>query len=237
MIVADDKELPIVGDDCRSATGRCEFSTLTASQLSTAAIILAYVVTRIAVAVIEGAADTNGIQLTIVSAITIVYIFLCFLLIEDIYIAHLRGLRSAYRWMEFALRVIVLMAISILPTFINAIPTLSNNAGPANRIAIFLIVLYLVFLAWDAVVYLGAPRSGQDRLEIQKIALRFLLTDGIGIGLLIAAAGSYYASKEAVAAMALFILIPFTFWFQIRKAFNDLAKSRFTGGPLRDMLR
>lgn len=230
--------LPIVGDDCRSATGRCEFSTLPASQLSTAAIILAYVVTRITQAVVEGRTDANGVQLTIVSAITIAYIFLCLLLIEDIHIARLRDLRTVARWAEFGLRVVVLIAISIVPTFINSIPTLSGQATPANRIAIFLIILYVFFLSWDAVVYFGAPDASSLGPEIRNIALRFLFTDSVGILLLVAAAACYDGNQSSLAALVLFVLIVFTGVFQLGRVLKDLSSSgRFTGVPLIDIFR
>lgn len=225
---------------CRAGTGRCEFSTITASQLSTAVIILAYVVIRIAVAVLAKNTDENGIQLTIVSAFTIIYIFICLLLIEDVYISTLRDLPAGYRWTEFLLRVAVLMVLSILPTFLDAIPTLPSRTTPADRTVDFLIILYVMFLSWDAVVYWGGSavqkRSPDAASGAHKIARRFSRTDGAGIILLIAAAGSSYASAK-VGAVVLIAFILFAFWFQIRKAGKELINSRFNSGFTRDMLR
>ena len=135
-----------------------------------------------------------------VALLTVIYIFVCFLLVENRLISDLRILRPAFTWLEFGFRVVLLVVLAFLPTFVNdLIPALLKgyvgrtfNLSPGSstdHVVVFLVLLYLMFLSWDLIVHIGAPDADgagdQRRESIRQTARTFARTDGTGLGLLI----------------------------------------------------
>ncbi len=104
---------------CKAGAGRCELPTITASQLAAAAILSAYTIAR-TYSVASAKSDPVAAQLTAASAMTIVYIFLCFWLVEEQLIGDLRALKRLFSWLEFGFRIVLLIAIALMPNFVDA---------------------------------------------------------------------------------------------------------------------
>jgi hypothetical protein len=229
---------------CLAGSGRCELSAITASQFSGAVILFIYVVFRVyEVAVIPG--DPLGIQVSVASAATIIYIFLCFWLVEDKLIVFLRELRPRFAWYEFSFRVTLLIVIALMPEFIqNWIPEviahMSNHVthptDGADYVVVYLAVLYLMFLMWDALIFFGAPHDDEKKKkEVRNVAKSYYATDLIGFGILFTVEATRFFSTtiESILLIA-FILFSAR---QVVTVWREMWKSHFSNGITRRILR
>jgi hypothetical protein len=189
---------------CRAGTGQCELNTITASQLSATVILSIYLLVSICSAAVAKTADAIAIQTTIASMATVFYIFLCILRIEDQLIIELRTLKRFARRGEFGSRVLLLGALALMPSLVGTwiphllsttwipgvigpdwIPKALRNGDAADRIVVYLALLYLVFLCWDGILYFGASDEQAHRTAVRKIAVEYFKTDIVGFFILI----------------------------------------------------
>lgn len=215
--------------------GRCELGALAASQISTAVILFIYVLVQVG-SVVAGEDDPIAVQLTLASAFTILYIFLCFWLVEEKLISQLRELKPFFAFAEFAFRIFLLVLLFLMPNFVGGwIPDLlpdgsngpnSVRIGPAESVVIFLALLYLFFLVWDALIFFGAP-TGEKRDAIQTTSKSFVGTDFLGLLILGSIAGLRFVD-ENLAAIALLGFIIFSAWLIFRVGREQIGRTRFT---------
>lgn len=232
---------------CESGTGRCELATIAASQLSTALILLVYVIVRIYEVASAAPDNTLSIQTTTASVVTIVYIFLSFLLVENLKIGDLRLLRPPFAVVEFIFRVTLLVVIALMPTFvehwlpsfIGYVLTAVGRApdslfGPSDYVVMFLGLLYLMFLLWDAIVYFGAPPRDEAKKEIRATPREFFGRDVTGLVILSLVEAVRFVSP-ALASFAIIVFILYSGWL-ISSVYRDL-RDQFRPLTFRGILR
>jgi hypothetical protein len=234
--------IPTPPTHCKAGTGQCELPTITASQLSAAGILFAYIITRVYSVAATSEGNPVAVQITTASAGTIIYIFLCFWLVEDQLIAVLRQLRRAYAWAEFCFRVILLASLALLPNFVSTwIPrmmprSVDKHVSGADYIVVFLAILFLMFIIWDGLVYFGAPREDEKaQANVRNIAKAYFRTDVVGLAILIVAEVLRFVNANA-AAFVLIAFILFAAWL-ILAMYRELTGKRFASGLGRAMLR
>ncbi len=234
----DVASVPPLPQVCQSGTGNCELSSIPASQLSAGALLLAYVVYQI-YSVAGTTKDVVSLQITIASAITVIYILLSFWYVEDTLIVTLRRLKRRYSWAEFIFRLVLLAALALMPNFVDSwLPDLLSirRLVVSDYVVIYLIVIYLLFLLWDGIVYWGAPSSDpQLRDKIRATPKAFFPKDVVGF-LLLGVTELLHFWSENVAGLALLVFAIYSA-VQIWSVYKEVRARRFPHGLSRAILR
>jgi hypothetical protein len=182
---------------CLAGTDECQLRTITASQVSSAVLLSAYIGARVYFVAQEHETDIALIQIMLVTLGTLLYVFLSFALVEDQLIRLLRALKPRYAWAEFGYRVFLPIIVALMPLSITTwMPALfdswaTRSGGPGSDfgpVAIYVVgyhlLIYASFLLWDAIVLLGA-RGSAVQSEIRAVARGFIATDSAGLCILL----------------------------------------------------
>lgn len=200
-----------VKNDCDG--GSCEIRTLSASQISSALVLLL----TLGVYAYEGAATADpqhhdfAFHAALFFVGTVAYYFISSWQIEEEYIIHLRSLQGGYAWAEYLVRVCILGLLGAASLIFNLLSECSLN-GVAAELA-FLIIVFLGFMVWDGMVAYGAPN--EDKYGASGLAWRFLKTDFIGALIILICLGSALFELSNLRAFSTTAALFFVGWLGI----------------------
>ena len=197
--------------DCPVPGGeRCELLTVSTSQVASALVVL-FTLVWFATSAIPNGNDPwllFSYQALVVLVATIMYYYVGVWVLEEAHFLVLRRLRPHYVWIETVLRLLILVGIGTASSSLGGLHSGVFGLPPLATGLMLLVVVFLLFLIWDAIVALGDDGSGDQF----RLAWRFFKTDiaGAAVGLL--CLGSFAFRATGIGAFAIILAVVFVIW-------------------------
>lgn len=175
--------------------GACELSTITASQISSATVFIVFLLFNIFSLLPTNIVDANSAEaiirweIFILYFIALVYYFFGSWEAEEGLIDELRQLHPIAFYLQWGLRICILMVFGLYSNIISIIDDffglfhLDNDRAQFLASIIYLAFIFLLFALWDIIVFLGGQKN---------IALQFFKYDIGGAILIGGFATSYF---------------------------------------------
>lgn len=188
---------PAGNSPCRNQ--HCELRSVSASQVSTGLIVLVTMLVFSTRAVLECNKDDKffAVQSGIALVVTTLFYLVGVWGIESKEFPKMRGLGGRCAFIEWLLRVVMLVVIGIAGTFIGGVSPFFELPAIAAGL-VFIVLCSFMFLLWDAVVARGG---------LVTDAWRFYRVDVSGAIATLFCLGSYLHGNNTVGAFALIVLL------------------------------
>jgi hypothetical protein len=192
-----DAGCPIVnaGQGCDGA--KCELRTISASQFSSATVLLVTLALFAYSAVSK--ADPENHDFAVHAALfllgTVAYYFIGSWQIEEEHIVQLRTLHPQFAWAEIIFRVGILALLGVASALLDWLAIFDLHGVSAELT--FLVIIFVSFLAWDAIVAFGDQNGKQ-----LDLAWRFFVMDIIGAAIILASLWSVLFDHSNVRALS-----------------------------------